>query len=301
MIRLFDFFSSLLGLVVLSPFLLLVGLLVKLEDGGAVFYRQVRVGRHGRPFRILKFRTMAVDADRKGPLLTVGRDVRITRLGAMLRAWKIDELPQLVNVLTGDMGLVGPRPEVPRYVSIYSKDQARVLELRPGITDAASIAYRYENDLLRDCEDPETFYKENILPNKIRINLEYAAQATFSSNIKVILATLGLLPPPVKPIRPGERRAFDRTTLERPVLVTHPGAASAVLQAHNISRGGMLVEPHPGLPEGSPCTLALPEEGATDPGLIAEGVVTRNNGQGTAVRFAGPLGGEALKSLDPPQ
>jgi lipopolysaccharide/colanic/teichoic acid biosynthesis glycosyltransferase len=209
-VRAFDLFWSIAGLAVLSPLFLLVGALVKLADGGPVFYRQERIGRGGVPFRILKFRTMRTDADRVGTLITVGRDPRITPVGAFLRRWKIDELPQLVNVVRGEMGLVGPRPEVPRYVALYTPDQARVLRLRPGVTDVASIAYRYENDLLQGCPDPEAFYVQRILPDKIRINLEYAARASVWSNFKVILATLGLLSPPIAPVRPSEHSASGR-------------------------------------------------------------------------------------------
>lgn len=195
MTRLFDLLGAALGLLLLSPALLLIAAAIRLTDGPPVFYRQVRVGRHGRPFRIWKFRTMVVDADRAGKPLTVGGDPRVTRTGAWLRRWKLDELPQLLNVVAGDMAFVGPRPEVPRYVDLYTESQRRVLELRPGITDLASIAYRNESDLLEGREDPEAHYIGTILPHKIRINLDYAARATFLKNIKVILATLGLWPP----------------------------------------------------------------------------------------------------------
>lgn len=201
MVRLFDLICSLAGLAVLSPLLLLVALAIKLQDGGPVFYLQERVGRYGRPFRIIKFRTMTSGADRQGPLITVVQDRRITRLGAVLRRWKIDELPQLLNVVKGQMGLVGPRPEVPRYVALYTPEQARVLELRPGITDAASIAYRYENELLQACEDPENYYVQHILPDKIRINLEHPGGTSVWGNVRIILATLGLSRPPVPPVR----------------------------------------------------------------------------------------------------
>ena len=194
MIRLFDLLGASLGLLLLSPGLLLVAAAIRLADGAPVFYRQVRVGRHGQPFRIWKFRTMVVDADRTGRPLTVGGDPRVTRTGAWLRRWKLDELPQLFNVVAGDMGFVGPRPEVPRYVALYTESQRRVLDLRPGITDLASIAYRNENDLLAGREDPEGYYTSTILPEKIRISLDYAARAGLWRNLKVILATLGLWP-----------------------------------------------------------------------------------------------------------
>ena len=205
MVRLFDLFWSLLGLAALSPFLLVVALAIKLQDGGPVFYLQERVGQDGRPFRIIKFRTMTCGADRLGPLVTVVQDQRITRVGAFLRRWKIDELPQLANVIRGQMGLVGPRPEVPRYVAFYTAEQARVLKLRPGITDAASIAYRYENEILQGCPEPEAYYVQHILPDKIRINLEHATGASIPKNLRIILATLGLVKPPVPPRLPGPR------------------------------------------------------------------------------------------------
>jgi len=195
MTRLFDLLGATFGLLLLAPMLLLIAVAIRLADGAPVFYRQVRVGRNGRPFRIWKFRTMVVDADRAGKPLTVGGDPRVTRTGAWLRRWKLDELPQLLNVVAGDMGFVGPRPEVPRYVALYTESQRRVLDLRPGITDLASIAYRNESDLLEGREDPEGYYIGTILPDKIRINLDYATRAGLWRNIKVILATLGLLAP----------------------------------------------------------------------------------------------------------
>lgn len=193
--RIFDGLAALLGLLVLLPFLAVLAVLVKLQDGGPVFYRQERVGRGGRPFRIWKFRTMVVDADRVGKPLTVGADPRVTRIGAFLRRWKLDELPQLLNVVLGEMGLVGPRPEVPKYVAHYTEAQRAVLALRPGVTDLASIAYRNESELLAGLEDPEGHYLQVILPDKIRINLDYAAKASLGRNLKVILATLGLMDP----------------------------------------------------------------------------------------------------------
>ncbi|NWJ42564.1 MAG: sugar transferase [Geothrix sp.] len=193
--RAFDLFWSILGLVILSPLLVLAALLVKLEDGGPVFFRQVRIGREGRPFRIWKFRTMVVDAERMGRSITVGQDARITRVGARLRDTKLDELPQLLNVVAGDMSLVGPRPEVPRYVELYSEAQRAILALLPGITDLASIKYRHESELLAGAENPDETYVQVLLPDKIRINLAYAARAGVWSDFLVILATLGLFPP----------------------------------------------------------------------------------------------------------
>ncbi|HET6331541.1 MAG TPA: sugar transferase [Holophagaceae bacterium] len=193
--RAFDLLGAALGLLVLLPVFFVIACFIKLADRGPVFYRQLRVGLRGRPFRIWKFRTMVLDADRVGRSLTVGSDPRITQPGAWLRRWKLDELPQLMNVITGEMGFVGPRPEVPCFVELYTLEQRKVLELRPGITDLASIAYRDENDLLDGLEDPEGHYTSVILPEKIRMNLAYAAHATLWRDFKVVLATLGLLDP----------------------------------------------------------------------------------------------------------
>jgi lipopolysaccharide/colanic/teichoic acid biosynthesis glycosyltransferase len=192
--RAFDLFWSVLGLAVLFPLLALVALAVKLEDGGPVFFRQVRIGRGGLPFRIWKFRTMVVDAERQGRSITVGQDPRITRIGMHLRNTKLDEIPQLLNVLFGDMSFVGPRPEVPKYVELYTEAQRGILNLRPGITDLASIKYRSESELLAEATDPDATYVQVIMPDKLRINQAYAAQAGIGSDFLVILATLGLFP-----------------------------------------------------------------------------------------------------------
>ncbi len=191
--RLFDLFWALLGLLLLWPLFLLVALLIKLDDRGPVFFRQQRVGRDGAPFRIWKFRTMVTDAERRGRQITVGRDPRITRIGALLRAGKLDELPQLLNVLSGEMSLVGPRPEVPRYVALYTPEQQRVLALTPGITDPASIEYRDENDLLAQSPDPDRTYVNDVMPAKIRLNLAYADHASVAGDFLVILNTLAKL------------------------------------------------------------------------------------------------------------
>jgi len=192
--RTFDLFWATVGLLLLWPVFLMVGLLIKLEDRGPIFFRQRRIGWHGHPFRMWKFRTMVIDAELKGSTLTVGRDPRITRVGHWLRATKIDELPQLLNVWSGEMSLVGPRPEVQKYVDLYSVDQRQVLGLRPGITDLASVKYRRESELLATSSDPDRTYIEEIMPEKIRINLEYAAQASAWNDLRVILLTLGLWP-----------------------------------------------------------------------------------------------------------
>ena len=191
--RWFDLALAIPGFFLLAPLFYLVALMIKLDSPGPVFFRQVRVGCGGKTFRLVKFRTMRVDAEKLGSQLTVGQDPRITRLGAILRKTKIDEFPQLFNVLTGDMSLVGPRPEVPRYVSLYTTLQRRVLELLPGITDPASLKYRDENDVLARAADPERCYLETIMPDKIEINLAYARQATVGSDWQVVMATIACL------------------------------------------------------------------------------------------------------------
>jgi lipopolysaccharide/colanic/teichoic acid biosynthesis glycosyltransferase len=188
--RAFDVAGAGIGLLLLAPLFLAIALLVCGDDRGPVFFRQERIGYRGRPFRIWKFRTMVRDAQARGPLLTVGRDPRVTRVGAWLRRLKLDELPQLLNVLVGDMSLVGPRPEVARYVAAYDSAQRQVLELVPGITDEASIRYADESALLATGPDPEHLYVSEIMPAKIRLNLAYAAGATVWSDARVILATL---------------------------------------------------------------------------------------------------------------
>ena len=155
-----------------------------------MFYRQVRVGRNGKEFRIFKFRTMVVDADKKGLQITVGRDSRITRMGAFLRKTKLDELAQLLNVLAGEMSFVGPRPEVPKYVGLYTPYQRQVLLVRPGITDYASIAYRNENDLLEGAQDPERMYIDEIMPAKIELNMKYLHEISPLADIRLILSTV---------------------------------------------------------------------------------------------------------------
>lgn len=188
--RLFDFLLASAGLVVLSPLFLLVAMAIKLDSPGPVFFRQERVGRHGRPFRIFKFRTMTVGRS-EGMQLTVGGDARITRVGAFLRAYKIDELAQLIDVLRGTMSLVGPRPEVPRYVAAYPPQQReRVLSVRPGITDFASILYRDENSLLAQAADPEREYLEVVLPEKLRVAVNYVDHASLAGDIKVLGLTV---------------------------------------------------------------------------------------------------------------
>ena len=188
--RLMDVTISGCALLVLWPVLLLIAAAIKIDDPGPVFYRQVRVGRDGKHFRIFKFRTMIVDADKKGLAITVGRDNRITRVGAFLRKSKLDELAQLINVFTGEMSFVGPRPEVPKYVDMYTPYQKQVLLVRPGITDYASIAYRNENDLLEGTEDPEKMSIEQIMPDKIELNMKYLREISPVADIRLIFKTI---------------------------------------------------------------------------------------------------------------
>ena len=188
--RAMDIAISGCALLVIWPVLLLIALAIKIDDPGPVFYRQVRVGKNGKEFRIYKFRTMIVDADKKGLAITVGRDNRITRMGRLLRKTKLDELAQLINVFTGEMSFVGPRPEVPKYVNMYTPYQRQVLLVRPGITDYASIAYRNENDLLADAEDPERMYIEKIMPDKIELNMKYLREISPLADIRLIFSTI---------------------------------------------------------------------------------------------------------------
>ncbi|AGF59093.1 MULTISPECIES: sugar transferase [Clostridium] len=188
--RIFDLICSTLGLIVLSPVLLVIAIRIKTGSDGPVFFKQIRVGERSKEFEILKFRTMVVDAEKLGRQITVGNDSRITKIGAFLRKYKLDELPQLINVFKGDMSLVGPRPEVPRYVKLYNEEQIRVLEVKPGITDLASIRYRDENDLLGEVENPDEFYINTIMPDKLALNLEYINKNNIFLDIYIILKTI---------------------------------------------------------------------------------------------------------------
>ena len=191
--RLFDIVASGLGLLVLSPILIIVAIWIKLDSEGPVFYRQVRVGRYNKDFRIFKFRSMRIGSD-KGSLVTIGgRDPRVTRSGYFIRKFKIDELPQLINVFIGDMSLVGPRPEVRHYVNYWTPEQLRALDVRPGITDPASIRFRNENELLEKAEDPEKYYIEVIMQEKLKLYLEYVDNASFWYDIKLIFQTFWVI------------------------------------------------------------------------------------------------------------
>ncbi len=188
--RLFDILASGFGLLLLSPLLLAVAVWVKADSRGPVFFRQVRVGRRNKDFRIFKFRTMRVGSDKGSPITIGGRDPRVTCSGYLLRKTKIDELPQLINVFLGDMSLVGPRPEVRHYVDYWTPEQMHVLDVRPGITDPASIRYRNESELLANADDPESFYINVIMQDKIKLYLEYVEHQGFWTDIRLILSTL---------------------------------------------------------------------------------------------------------------
>ncbi len=189
--RIFDFVASGLGLLCLLPFFVLVAVWIKLDSAGPVFFRQERVGLGGRLFRIHKFRTMTVNAEAKGPQITIGQDSRITRVGALLRKTKLDELPQLLDVLYGDMSLVGPRPEVPKYVAHYPESvKDIVLSVRPGITDWASIRMIDENEILGKAADPERAYIEQVLPEKLGYYVRYAQSHSLAGDVQIIVATL---------------------------------------------------------------------------------------------------------------
>ncbi|MCG8578257.1 MAG: sugar transferase [Flavobacteriales bacterium] len=188
--RIFDLFSSLIVLLILFPFLLLIAILIVLDSRGGVFYGQIRVGKDGKEFKLLKFRSMRPNSDQKGEL-TIGNDMRVTRLGKVLRKYKLDELPQLLNIIGGQMSVVGPRPEVPRYVSLYNEEQLKVLEVKPGLTDPASIKYLKEQEILGESEDPEKAYVEEVMPSKLLLNMEYIENRSFMYDLKLIFQTIG--------------------------------------------------------------------------------------------------------------
>ena len=191
--RLFDIVASGLGLLVLSPLFLILAIWIKLDSKGPVFYRQVRVGRNNKDFRIFKFRSMRVGSD-KGSLVTIGgHDPRITKSGYFIRKFKLDELPQLINVFVGDMSLVGPRPEVRHYVDYWTPEQLHALDVRPGITDPASIKFRNENELLEKAEDPEKYYIEVIMQEKLKLYLKYVNNHSFFGDIGLIFKTFWVI------------------------------------------------------------------------------------------------------------
>ena len=188
--RIFDLFFSLIGLVILSPLFLLIAMLIKLDSEGPIFFKQERVGLGRRLFNIYKFRTMAANAEKIGRQITVGRDSRMTRIGRSLRKFNLDELPQLINVFRGEMSLVGPRPELPNYVELYSEEQKRVLSVKPGMTDYASIKFNKENEILAESSHPEDDYVRKIIPQKIILNLKYIDDQSLLLDFRLILRTL---------------------------------------------------------------------------------------------------------------
>lgn len=191
--RLFDVFCSLMVLTILLPFWLLIALAIALESRGGVFYKQVRVGKNNKDFYLYKFRSMRVGSDKKG-LLTVGeRDNRITRVGYFIRKYKIDEFPQLFNIVKGDMSIVGPRPEVRKYVDMYSPEQMRVLSVRPGLTDLASIKYVHENEVLAASDNPEQTYIDEVMPAKLELNLEYIDNQSIGYDLMLIFKTFAAI------------------------------------------------------------------------------------------------------------
>ena len=187
--RICDITLSLFGLIILLPFMLIIAILIKIDSKGPVFFKQIRVTKNGKEFKIFKYRTMRVGSD-KYSQITVGKDGRITKIGSFLRKYKLDEIPQLINVLIGDMSLVGPRPEVPKYVALYTDEQKEILKVRAGITDYASIEFSDENDLLASEEDPEKTYIEKVMSRKIELNKKYLSEISILTDIKIILLTI---------------------------------------------------------------------------------------------------------------
>jgi lipopolysaccharide/colanic/teichoic acid biosynthesis glycosyltransferase len=200
--RIFDITAAFVGLILTSPFLLCIAILIKQEDSGPIFYRGERVGLFGKPFRIFKFRTMVVDAERIGGSSTSDDDSRITRVGKWLRRYKLDELPQLINVLTGDMSIVGPRPEVKRYTDMYTEEEKAILTVRPGITDWASIWNADEGAVLAGAEDPDKAYLELIRPKKLKLQMKYVRERSLWVDLKIIFLTiLAVLQPESQAVR----------------------------------------------------------------------------------------------------
>lgn len=188
--RTFDIVASFIGLILLSPILIIIAVFIKLDSKGPVFFKQKRVGKNKKIFEIYKFRTMVIDAEKLGKQITVGNDNRITKIGKFIRKCKLDELPQLINVLKGEMSLVGPRPEVPKYVELYDVYQEQVLLVQPGITDYASIEFRNENELLGKSKNPEVTYIDEIMPTKIELNLLYIKNISLLEDFKLIFNTI---------------------------------------------------------------------------------------------------------------
>ncbi|NOQ71254.1 MAG: sugar transferase [Crocinitomix sp.] len=188
--RIFDICSSLLALVLFSPLIIIISLWIALDSPGGIFYRQIRVGKNQKEFGVFKFRSMRPNSDQAGQI-TIGNDSRVTRVGRFIRRFKIDEVPQLINILKGDMSVVGPRPEVPKYVQLYSQEQLKVLTVLPGLTDYASIEYLDEQKILGAAADPDKAYIEEVMPAKLKLNLNYIADRGFWLDIKLIFKTIG--------------------------------------------------------------------------------------------------------------
>lgn len=188
-IKCFDILFAIMGIIVFSPFLLLIAILIKLTSSGPVFFKQTRVGKNNKDFKLFKFRTMKTDAEAKGQLTVGGRDNRITTVGYYLRKFKLDELPQFFNVLLGEMSFVGPRPEVRKYVNFYNNEQRKVLAVLPGITDKASIKFRNENELLATANNPEQFYIDVIMPQKIKLNQEFIENRNLKNYFAILFST----------------------------------------------------------------------------------------------------------------
>jgi len=188
--RIFDIIASFCGIIITGIFLVIIAFIIKFTSSGPIFFKQSRVGKDGKLFLIFKFRTMIVNAESLGKQITIGKDNRITKVGHFLRKYKIDELPQLFNVFIGDMSLVGPRPEVPKYVELYTEKQRRVLKVKPGITDLASIRYRNENELLGKSDNPEELYINTIMPDKLNLNLQYIDKSNIFFDIYIIIKTV---------------------------------------------------------------------------------------------------------------
>ncbi|MCD4773445.1 MAG: sugar transferase [Bacteroidales bacterium] len=187
--RCFDIFFSFTGLLLLSPAFIIISFLIIIDSRGGIFYRQIRVGRNNIDFRLYKFRSMKRGSSKAGLLTVGGKDSRISRVGYFLRKYKLDELPQLLNILKGDMSFVGPRPEVRKYVDLYNENQKKVLDVKPGLTDYASLEYINENEILGKAENPEKFYIEEIMPAKLKLNLKYISEKGFITDLKIILKT----------------------------------------------------------------------------------------------------------------
>lgn len=188
--RIFDLFFALVGIIILMPLFVAIAVWIKFDSSGPIFFRQTRIGQFGREFRIYKFRTMIANAEALGKQITTANDQRITAIGKFLRKYKLDEIPQLLNVIKGEMSLVGPRPEVPKYVALYSSEQQRILEVRPGITDLASIEFRNESEMLAKATNPEEFYIQEIMPKKLQLNIQYIEQANIRLDLFIIFQTI---------------------------------------------------------------------------------------------------------------